>query len=118
MLPAVCVGLNEVLALLWEPLLLWQALFGPCVCSGAAVTAGCGLPQVVQTEPLRFPEDVAVSAELHDLLARMLCKVQALAVLIALWAREAGLGSSMGHVMHGVYEPECIHSCWKPLYLG
>ncbi|KAK9839649.1 hypothetical protein WJX81_003229 [Elliptochloris bilobata] len=30
--------------------------------------------QVVQTEPLRFPEDMAASAELKDLLSRMLCK--------------------------------------------
>ncbi len=32
--------------------------------------------QVVQTEPLRFPDNVAVSAELRDLLSRMLCKVR------------------------------------------
>jgi hypothetical protein len=32
--------------------------------------------QVVQTEPLRFPDDIAVSAELRDLLSRMLCKVR------------------------------------------
>ncbi len=82
------------------------------------MTARCGLPQVVQTEPLRFPEDVAVSAELHDLLARMLCKARALAVLRAFWAGEAGLGSGMGHAMHGVHEAECMHSCCRPPYLG
>ena len=76
---------------------MWQPRFHPCICSGAAITARCGLPQVVQTEPLRFPEDVAVSAELHDLLARMLCKARALAVLRAFWVREAGF-------WHGAYD--------------
>ena len=44
------------------------------------------LLQVVQTEPLRFPEDVAVSAELKDLLSRMLCKVREAWACVSLWA--------------------------------
>ena len=38
--------------------------------------------QVVQHEPLRFPESPAVSSDLKDLLLKMLCKVRMLWVIL------------------------------------
>ncbi len=39
------------------------------------LACACAL-QVVQSEPLRFPEDPPVSDELRDLLSQMLCKAR------------------------------------------
>ena len=49
-----------------------------CACLPSSGSTPKLLLQVVQHEPLRFPESPAVSPELKDLLQRMLCKVGAL----------------------------------------
>ena len=53
--------------------------------------------QVVQHEPLRFPETPAVSSDLKDLLLRMLCKVSA--------AAAAGIAETGICAIH-------VASCW------
>ena len=76
--------------------------------------------QVVQHEPLRFPESPAVSPELKDLLQRMLCKVLtvyaaqgAMAALIEGWQRAALLAEQErpGAYTASAAQPACLNVC-------
>ena len=70
------------------------------------------LCQVVQSEPLRFPEDPPVSDELRDLLSQMLCKVRGArdACLAGgpLGLRSTTLSLSVSELKGG------LHIAWSP----